>query len=329
MKVTSANMSAARFRHLLAAMVASPTKTPVVSGSAFDVVRGGLRGVEPYEQLRSGQLNRAGYCELIDDGTLGWHEYGLTEDQLNFSARHPLDEELFVDETLRMLCGAGVIDAAEYPRRQFERLRIEAREGFEHGGRVTYIYPEEERLLFALSWISAPLAAVALGAFYGYATLWLLPGIAAAGGRMRLIDVDQETLALADRNLSALGFGDIVDFEVCDAAQRSWAGPIDLCFLDAEGPPEGVPEDLREKAVYGPILERVAPAIRPGGLLVAHNVLDDDLPRTQYLATRFATYGEQQRRFAAAIERNFDRKCVLATTEGVGAYRRRPEGGAG
>ena len=308
-------------------MVAFSSKTSVVPGSAFDVVRGGLRSVGPYERFRSGRLDRAGYCELIDNGALGWYEHGLTEDQLNFSARHPLDEELFVDEALRTLCGRGMIDTAEYPRRQFERLRIEAREGFEHDGRVTYIYPEEERLLFALSWISAPLAAVALGAFYGYATLWLLPGIAAAGGRMCLVDVDQETLALAERNLSALGFGDVVDFEVCDAAQRSWTRPIDLCFLDAEGPSDGVPEDLREKAVYGPILERVAPAIRPGGLLVAHNVLDDDLPRTRYLATRFAAYGKQQRRFAAEINRSFDRRCVLATTEGIGTYRRRPADG--
>jgi len=311
-------------------MATSPSKTPLASGPAFDVVRGGLRAVEPYERLRSGGLDRAGYCELIDDGALGWHEHGLTEDQLNFSARHPLDEELFVDEALRMLCRAGVTDAVEYPRSQLDRLRIEAREGFEHDGQVTYIYPEEERLLFALSWISAPLAAVALGAFYGYATLWLLPGVAAAGGRMRLIDIDQEALALAERNLSTLGYGGIVDFEVCDAAHRSWAGPIDLCFLDAEGPAEGVPEDLQEKAVYGPILERIAPAIHPDGLLIAHNVLDDDLPRTRYLAARFAAYREQQRRFAAEIGRSFDRKCVLATTEGIGAYRRRlPADGVG
>jgi predicted O-methyltransferase YrrM len=254
---------------------------------------------------------------------LDWTEHGLTEDQLNFSARHPLDEELFVDEALRALRAAAVIDAVDYPRDQFDRFRAEVRGAFEHEGRVTHIYPEEERLLFALSWISAPSTAVALGAFYGYAALWLLPGVASALGRMRLIDIDAEALDLAERNFSSFGFAKIIDFDVGDAVNWTATVPVDLCFLDAEGPTAGVPEELRDKAVYGPILRRASPMIRPGGLLIAHNVLDDDLPRTRYLEKRFASYGEQQRQFATEVERSFDRGCVLATTEGTGAYRRR------
>jgi predicted O-methyltransferase YrrM len=187
---------------------------------------------------------------------------------------------------------------------------------------VTFVYPEEERLLFALSHVLAPASSVALGSFYGYAAVWLLPGIVAAGGVLSLVDVDPDAMALAEANVDALGYRDHARFEIADATRWTATEQVDLCFLDAEGPKDGVSPDLRDKAVYGPVLEQAAAKIRPGGLLVAHNVLEDDLPRTRFLSERVRSYRDQQRRFRAELERSFDRTAVLATTEGMGVYRR-------
>ena len=102
------------------------------------------------------------------------------------------------------------------------------------------------------------------------------------------MDIDPEVMDLAERNLTAMGLAGPVDFQVADAIgyTRRDLRDVDLCVLDAEGPKDTVDEDLRDKAIYYPITAASTPAVRPGGLLVAHNMLLENLTGNSYFARK-------------------------------------------
>jgi predicted O-methyltransferase YrrM len=153
--------------------------------------------------------------------------------------------------------------------------------------------------------------------------VWALPGIARAGGTATLVDIDPVVSATASRNFATLGIAGHVEVVVDDAIAYAARLPtVDLAVLDAEGPKDNCPDELRDKAIYGPITAAVTPNLRPGGLLVAHNMMLDNLSDNAYFAERIADNRRQFARFEARVSEAYDARCLLATTEGVGVYRR-------
>lgn len=300
----------------------APARQTASGGPAYQRIAAALRGLPEYRAYRCGELSRADYCAWVAE--VGPETLGLNDDQLNLSTRFPRDGRTFVREALDTLRERGAVPTTKYPEDAFDELweRVEA--GFDHAGRTTYIFPEEARLLFALAHVVAPASTVFSGSYYGYWAVWALPGIIAAGGQAALVDIDGDAMTLARRNLGALGLAGPVDFVVDDAVtygRRS--GSIDLCVLDAEGPKQHDDEDLRDKAIYYPITAATTPALRPGGLLVAHNVLLENLTENAYFAGRVRHNLQQFTRWQAHLDEHYDVQCVLPTSEGTGVYRRR------
>lgn len=300
-------------------------------GVAYDIIDGALRDVPEYQAFRGGLLSRAAYCAWLNSGALRPEDVGLNEDQFNLSTRFPVDERAFVAEVLEGLRQDGVIAATDYPEDEFEALRERVARQFAHEDRTTYIFPEEARLLFALCHLLAPRRTVFPGSYYGYWAVWALPGIRAAGGTATLIDIDPDTMALAERNLTALGLADGVEFATTDAIAHGLAlDPVDLCVLDAEGPsphsaPEGIDPDLIDKAIYFPIMEATTPALRPGCLLIAHNMLLGNLTENRYFSGRIANNRAQYARFHSHLDAHYDLQRLVPSSEGVGIYRRRTD----
>ncbi len=120
------------------------------------------------------------------------------------------------------------------------------------------------RLLAMLSAIHRPERVLEIGTFTGYATLCLAEGLS-ADGAIDTIEGDAEVAWLAQHHFNASPYADQIDLHVGQAEEVLVAlvGPYDLVFLDAN------------KRSYPEYFELLAERIRPGGLLLADNVLWD------------------------------------------------------
>jgi predicted O-methyltransferase YrrM len=123
--------------------------------------------------------------------------------------------------------------------------------------------PEEDgRLLRLLAESIGARHVVELGTSTGYSGLWLLLGLAKTGGRLTTFEIDRSRYELARSNFERAGLGGQATLVLGDAhvEVRKLKGPLDLVFLDAD------------KEGYLDYLRALLPLVRPGGLVVAHNM---------------------------------------------------------
>jgi len=133
-----------------------------------------------------------------------------------------------------------------------------AREGFPIVGAAA------GQFCYLLARLSAASSVFEMGSGFGYSTAWFARAVRENGGGVVHHVVWDETLSRRARaHLAALGYGDLVRYHVGEAVAtlRAQAGPFDLVFCDIDKP--GYPEAL----------EAAAAKLRPGGVLVADNVL--------------------------------------------------------
>ena len=125
------------------------------------------------------------------------------------------------------------------------------------------LQPDSARLLHLLVLATGARHLLELGSSNGYSTIWLGAAVAANGGKMVSVDLDQGRLADARANIAAADLGETVELRHEDAATTltdADTASFDFVFLDAERP---------EYPAYWADLVRV---IRPGGLLAIDNV---------------------------------------------------------
>ena len=114
---------------------------------------------------------------------------------------------------------------------------------------------------------------VEVGSSNGVSTIWLASGAARTGGTVTGTELLPERAGEANRNLAEAGLGRVAEVIPGDAGVtlRAFAEPIDLLFIDAE------------KEDYPAHFLAVVEKIRPGGLILADNVLSHDLSAYQSL----------------------------------------------
>ncbi len=114
---------------------------------------------------------------------------------------------------------------------------------------------------------------VEIGSSNGVSTIWLASGAAHTGGRVTGTELMPERATDANRNLAEAGFADIARVLPGDARESLAAlpGPFDLAFIDAE------------KDDYPSHLLAIVDKLRPGGLVLADNVLSHDISAYQRL----------------------------------------------
>lgn len=123
--------------------------------------------------------------------------------------------------------------------------------------------PEEDgRLLRLLAESSGARNAVEIGTSTGYSGLWLLLALAKTGGRLTTFEIDRGRHEMARRHFERAGVAGSTLLVLGDAHREvaRLRDPIDLLFLDAD------------KDGYLDYLRRLLPLVRPGGLVVAHNM---------------------------------------------------------
>jgi predicted O-methyltransferase YrrM len=141
-----------------------------------------------------------------------------------------------------------------------QRLAVIEREGREEG--LPLVHPDTGALLHTLARGCGATRILEIGTCLGYSTLWLATALS-EGGTVITMEYDAARAARAREHFTAAGCGDRISVIVGDAMRflHKVAGPFDLIFQDSD------------KKLYEPMAGRLVELLRPGGLLVADNVL--------------------------------------------------------
>jgi predicted O-methyltransferase YrrM len=130
------------------------------------------------------------------------------------------------------------------------------------GERFANVSTADGRLLRQLTEALGAKRVVELGTSTGESGLWFSMALRKTGGKLYTYDIDPGRIAVARENFKRAGVDDIVVITEGDAhetAQRN-KDPIDVLFIDAE------------KEGYDAYLKELLPYVRPGGLVIAHNM---------------------------------------------------------
>lgn len=141
-----------------------------------------------------------------------------------------------------------------------ERLALIDREG--RGEGLPLVYPDTGALLHTLARSCGAKRILEIGTAIGYSTLWMAAALPSDGALITM-EYDAARAARAREHFAAAGYAERISVIVGDAIRflHKVAGPFDLIFQDSD------------KQLYEPMVDRLVDLLRPGGLLVADNVL--------------------------------------------------------
>jgi predicted O-methyltransferase YrrM len=122
--------------------------------------------------------------------------------------------------------------------------------------------PQDGRALRLLVEVADAKRVAEIGTSTGYSGLWLCLALQATGGHLTTFELDHGRATMARQHFARAGVENLVSIVEGDAHEQvqKLTGPLDVVFIDADKPG------------YVDYLEKVLPLVRPGGLLLAHNV---------------------------------------------------------
>jgi caffeoyl-CoA O-methyltransferase len=132
---------------------------------------------------------------------------------------------------------------------------------------------EDGRFLRVLVASRGAKSVLEIGAASGYSGIWLGLGARESGGKVVAIEYDPKRATEATANVKKAGLDDVVRVVHGDAFKEigKLSGTFDLVFLDAWKPD------------YKKFFDMVFPRLNPGGLFVAHNVVNKKNEMTPFL----------------------------------------------
>jgi predicted O-methyltransferase YrrM len=134
---------------------------------------------------------------------------------------------------------------------------------------------EDGRFLRTLVASSGTKRALEIGGASGYSAIWIGLGLRETGGRLVTIEYDPARAAALADNIRRAGLDDVVRVVSGDAFAQvpTLAGTFDFVFLDAW------------KDDYQRFFDLLFPRLEPGGLFIAHNVVNKRSEMGGFLAT--------------------------------------------
>jgi predicted O-methyltransferase YrrM len=133
---------------------------------------------------------------------------------------------------------------------------------------------EDGRFLRVLVGATNAKSVLEIGGASGYSAIWIGMGLRQTGGKLVTIEYDPVRSKELAANIQKAGLSDIVRVVQGDAFKEipRVAGNFDLVFLDAWKPD------------YKKFFELVFPRVNPGGLFLAHNVINKKSEMLDFLA---------------------------------------------
>ena len=103
---------------------------------------------------------------------------------------------------------------------------------------------------------------VEIGTSTGISGMWFCMALEKTGGKLNTFELDPHRTSLARAHFKKAGVEHLVNLVLGDAHENitKLKGPIDIVFIDAE------------KTGYVDYLNKMLPLVRPGGLILAHNL---------------------------------------------------------
>ncbi len=103
---------------------------------------------------------------------------------------------------------------------------------------------------------------VEIGTSNGYSGIWFCLALRATDGKLTTHDIHEGRAALARENFKRAGVDKLVTLVMGDAHETVTRikEPIDVLFIDAD------------KEGYADYLNKLLPLVRPGGLILSHNI---------------------------------------------------------
>jgi predicted O-methyltransferase YrrM len=134
---------------------------------------------------------------------------------------------------------------------------------------------EDGRFLRMLVAARGAKSVLEIGAASGYSGIWLGLGVRETGGRVVAIEYDPQRAKEAAGNITRAGLTDVVRVVQGDAFAEipKLTGRFDFVFLDAWKPD------------YKKFFDMVYPRLEPGGVFVAHNVVNKKSEMEPFLRT--------------------------------------------
>ena len=133
---------------------------------------------------------------------------------------------------------------------------------------------EDGRFLRVMAASAGVRRALEIGGANGYSAIWIGLALRETGGHLTTIEFDPARARTAAFNIARAGLGDVVTVVPGDAFNEipRIKGDFDFVFLDAW------------KRDYRRFLDLTLPRLRPGGLLLAHNVVNKQDELRDFLA---------------------------------------------
>ena len=168
--------------------------------------------------------------------------------------------------------GVPDIDRPPLPKDDQEKRALAALDEMAQGKWYLNVTTREGRVLRQLAEAVGAKRVVEVGTSSGYSTIWLALGVRAAGGRVFTHEIDPEKVKLATANFKKAGVDDLITIIQGDAHDtvKQHKEPIDVVFLDAE------------KKGYVDYLAKLLPLVRPGGLILGHD-MHRPMPDLRYI----------------------------------------------
>jgi len=168
--------------------------------------------------------------------------------------------------------GAPEFDSPPLARDDREKQALAALDEMTKGQWYLNVTTREGRVLRQLTEAVGAKRVVEIGTSSGYSTIWLALGVQSTGGKVFTHEIDPEKVKLASENFKKAGVDDLVTIIEGDAHETilEHKEPIDVLFFDAE------------KKGYVDYLEKLLPLVRPGGLILGHD-MHRPMPDPRYI----------------------------------------------
>jgi predicted O-methyltransferase YrrM len=143
-----------------------------------------------------------------------------------------------------------------------EKKILDALEKMREGPRFANVSPNDGRLLRMLAESIGAKYVVEIGTSTGDSAVWFALALRTTGGKLVTHEIDPERAKIAQENFKLAGVEDLITIVLGDAHEtvKQHKDPIDILFLDAD------------KQGYIDYLDKLLPLVRPGGLIIAHNM---------------------------------------------------------
>jgi predicted O-methyltransferase YrrM len=148
------------------------------------------------------------------------------------------------------------------PKDEGEKRAMEALDQARQGQRYANVSTSDGRLLRQLTEAVGAKRVVEFGTSTGESGIWFGVALRKTGGHLYTHEIDTGRIGVARQNFERAGLDDLITIIEGDGHEtvKQHKGPVDVVFIDAD------------KEGYADYLEKILPVVRPGGLILAHNM---------------------------------------------------------